>query len=76
VFSRSRYERRKRMSRSKTNDDLKDQRYELNSLLSDPFSESVIWRSKVIVRLDNIATLLGLELLEMRGPEEEKENED
>ena len=64
------------MSRSKTNDDLKDQRYELNSLLSDPFSESVIWRSKVIVRLDNIATLLGLELLEMRGPEEEKENED
>ena len=41
-----------------------NERYEINSLLSNPKPKDILWKSRLIVRLSNLASLLGLELKE------------
>lgn len=42
------------------------ERYEINNLLSNPKPDSIVWRSNLIIKLSNIAELLGLKLKETK----------
>lgn len=49
---------------------LNNERCEINSLLSNPHPENVLWKSQMIVKLDIVARLLGLELEETKKKED------
>ena len=52
-------------------DKFNDERFEINKLLSYPLPNDIIWKARMIVRLDNVATLLGLRLIETHTKEED-----
>ena len=43
-------------------EDFEKHRYEINSLLSDPKPYNLVWKAKLICKLDKLVQLLGLEL--------------
>lgn len=51
--------------RTPTQEQLHNERYDMNTLLSDPQPESIIWKSQMIVKLHTIAQILGMELREI-----------